>query len=120
MSGDLAAIKRQLTIKTGVVKRLAKEESSYLDEAKQQETRIQSFIDSGRDEYDVKQQRVVLKDTLKMIPDCRKRLQLAVEDLLGYVDGLEEQPITETDEYTSAKTLLTDVQLQLDSPLPSV
>lgn len=36
--------------------RLAKEESSYLVEAKQQETRIAQFIDAGRDEYDVKQQ----------------------------------------------------------------
>lgn len=100
MSAELASIKRQLTIKTGVVKRyalhctrfeplpspsssrelcsvstvilistftvldgcgtamsrLAKEESSYLVEAKQQETRIAQFIDAGRDEYDVKQQ----------------------------------------------------------------
>lgn len=93
MSGltDVASIKRQLQIKTGVVKRyvtllpppspplpaffqlcvsltsslttalvalgrLAKEESSYLTEAKQQEERIQKFIDEERDEYDVKQQ----------------------------------------------------------------
>lgn len=35
---------------------LAKEESSYLVEAKQQEERIQKFVDEGRDEYDVKQQ----------------------------------------------------------------
>lgn len=80
---DTAAIQRQLQIKTGVVKRcvltspaptfgkyltdifvlccvwgvrLAKEESSYLTEAKEQEARIQKFVDDGRDVYDVKQQ----------------------------------------------------------------
>ncbi len=37
-------------------RRLAKEESSYLTEAQQQEARIQKFIDDGRDEYDLKQQ----------------------------------------------------------------
>lgn len=53
---DLAYVQRQLTIKTGVVKRLAKEESSYLAEARDQQIRIQKFIDQGKDEYDVKQQ----------------------------------------------------------------
>lgn len=38
-------------------KRLAKEEASYLDEAREQEVRIAKFIDDDkRDEYDVKQQ----------------------------------------------------------------
>lgn len=30
-------------------------------------------------------QRSVLKDTLKMIPDCRKRLEMAVDDLSTYL-----------------------------------
>ncbi|EST06143.1 Tubulin binding cofactor A [Kalmanozyma brasiliensis GHG001] len=118
---DSATTKRQLQIKTGVVKRLAKEESSYLTEAQQQEARIQKFVDDGRDEYDVKQQRTVLSDTLKMIPDCRKRLEIAADDLSSYVDGLEDDAsITTTDEFIAAKNILTDVQEQLSSPLPSV
>ncbi|KIS71372.1 uncharacterized protein UMAG_12129 [Mycosarcoma maydis] len=114
MSAELASIKRQLTIKTG-------EESSYLVEAKQQETRIAQFIDAGRDEYDVKQQRSVLADTLKMIPDCRKRLQLATDELLNYVQGLQDSPqVNESSELVAAKQLLTETQAQLDSPLPVV
>jgi hypothetical protein len=27
----------------------------------------------------------VLKDSLKMVPDCRKRLELAVDDLAVYI-----------------------------------
>lgn len=82
---DSSATKRQLTIKTGVVRRLAKEESSYLVEARQQEERIQKFLDEGRDDYALKQQRSVLTDTLKMIPDCRKRLELAADELRHFL-----------------------------------
>ncbi|SPO22415.1 related to Tubulin-specific chaperone A [Ustilago trichophora] len=113
---DAATVKRQLTIKTGV-------ESSYLKEAQEQQVRIQKFIDDGRDEYDVKQQRTVLQDTLKMIPDCRKRLELAADDLLNYLEGLEEQEdnqVKSTTEFTTAKEVLTDIQAQLQGPLPSV
>ncbi|TKY89203.1 hypothetical protein EX895_001734 [Sporisorium graminicola] len=118
---DLASIKRQLQIKTGVVKRLAKEESSYLVEAKQQEERIQKFVDEGRDEYDVKQQRSVLTDTLKMLPDCRKRLQLAADDLVNYLEGVQDDAEVQNSlEYSTAKQLLSDTQAQLDSPLPAV
>ncbi|CDR87908.1 related to Tubulin-specific chaperone A [Sporisorium scitamineum] len=116
MSGltDVASIKRQLQIKTG-------EESSYLTEAKQQEERIQKFIDEERDEYDVKQQRSVLADTLKMIPDCRKRLQLAADDLVNYVEGVQEEPeVASSSEFSAAKQLLSDTQLQLESDLPAV
>ncbi|CBQ70683.1 related to related to Tubulin-specific chaperone A [Sporisorium reilianum SRZ2] len=111
---DTAAIQRQLQIKTG-------EESSYLTEAKEQEARIQKFVDDGRDVYDVKQQRSVLADTLKMIPDCRKRLQLAADELAHYIqEGVEETPdIPHTPEYTSAKQVLADTLAQLHSPAPS-
>ncbi|GAK65011.1 tubulin-specific chaperone A-like [Moesziomyces antarcticus] len=111
---DLSSVKRQLTIKTGVVKRLAKEESSYMHEAREQEVRIQQFIDAGRDEYDLKQQ-----DSLKMIPDCRKRLELAVDDLAIYIDGVEGEAVS-SDEYGAAKQVLESAQAQIQSPLPTL
>ncbi|SPO21609.1 related to Tubulin-specific chaperone A [Ustilago trichophora] len=113
---DAATIKRQLTIKTGV-------ENSYLKEAQEQQVRIQKFIDDGRDEYDVKQQRTVLQDTLKMIPDCRKRLELATDELHNYLEGLEEEDdsqVKSTTEFTTAKEVLAEVQGQLQGPLSSV
>ena len=102
----------------------------------------------------------MLADTLKMIPDCRKRLELAADDLANYLvsvfsllirsqpknphanavnvslthtpfffrlhslgvqEGLEhDTEINGTDEYTSARSILTQVQTQLQSPLPTV
>ncbi|SNX82658.1 related to Tubulin-specific chaperone A [Melanopsichium pennsylvanicum] len=119
--GDVSTTKRQLTIKTGVVKRLAKEESSYVTEAQDQEERIAKFIDDGRDEYDLKQQRSVLQDTLKMIPDCRKRLELATDELLNFLEGLQiESQINTTSEFITAKEVLVQVQDQIQTPLSSL
>lgn len=82
-----------------------------------------------------------------MIPDCRKRLQLATDELLNYVvslptslhalkshnrllldpfasnqqQGLQDSPqVNESSELVAAKQLLTETQAQLDSPLPVV
>ncbi|CCF54476.1 hypothetical protein NDA11_002970 [Ustilago hordei] len=111
---NASTTKRQLTIKTG-------EESSYLTEAKEQQARITSFIDAGRDEYDIKQQRKVLEDSLKMVPDCRKRLEIGVDDLRVHLEGLEnDTEVNETEEFKAAKHILSEVESQLCSPLPSI
>lgn len=41
-----------------------------------------------------------------MIPDCQKRLQSAVEDLQGILDGLEGEELTSSDEAKAAKETL--------------
>ena len=41
-----------------------------------------------------------------MIPDCQKRLQTAVEDLQGILDGLEGEELTSSDEAKAAKEAL--------------
>lgn len=64
---------RQIKIKTGVVKRLAKEKTVYEKEAEQQKTRIQKFKDDGKDEYDIRKQEEVLQEALMMVPDCVRR-----------------------------------------------
>ncbi|PWN99301.1 tubulin binding cofactor A, partial [Tilletiopsis washingtonensis] len=72
---------RQLKIKTGVVKRLTKEEKTYAQEAEDQKARIERITREGADEWDVKKQHEVLRDCEQMIPDCARRLAAAVEDL---------------------------------------
>ncbi|CAO1623846.1 unnamed protein product [Parajaminaea phylloscopi] len=99
------ATKRQLTIKTGVVKRLTKEEQTYIQEAKDQEKRVKEYEAGDKDEWDVKQQHKVLQDCLQMIPDCRKRLEVAVEDLVNLVEGLDEE-LASTSEAAGARTAL--------------
>ncbi|UZJ51274.1 hypothetical protein CBS101457_000594 [Exobasidium rhododendri] len=102
---DAKASKRQLTIKTGVVKRLTKEEKSYVKESEDQEARVARYESEGKDEWEVKKQREVLQDCRQMIPDCRKRLQIAAEDLQSIVDNLVDEA-ADSDEARAAKEAL--------------
>ena len=85
--------------------RLTKEEKTYVQEAAEQAARVERFLAEGRDEWDIKKQvgfvptsppsgtgavwlsvarssqREVYDDCAKMIPDCKTRLERALEDL---------------------------------------
>lgn len=47
-------VKRQLTIRTGAVKRLSKELTLYKDERAQEELRVEKLKAGGADSHDVK------------------------------------------------------------------
>lgn len=64
---------RQITIKTGIVKRLTKEKIVYEKEAKSQENRVEKLRAAGDDEYMLKKQEEVLRECLMMVPDCQRR-----------------------------------------------
>lgn len=64
---------RQIKIKTGVVKRIAKEKVVYEKEAEQQRKRIQKIKDEGQDEHNIRKQEEVLQESLMMVPDCQRR-----------------------------------------------
>lgn len=64
---------RQLKIKTGIVKRIAKEKVAYEKEAEQQKVRVQKLKDEGADEYNIRKQEEVLQESLMIIPDCQRR-----------------------------------------------
>ncbi|GCB60397.1 hypothetical protein scyTo_0011128 [Scyliorhinus torazame] len=72
---------RQIKIRTGVVKRLAKEKLMYEKEAKQQEEKVEKMKVDGNDQYVVKKQIEVLQESRMMIPDCQRRLATAHSDL---------------------------------------
>ncbi|KAJ9574530.1 hypothetical protein L9F63_008303 [Diploptera punctata] len=72
---------KSIRIKTGVVKRLAKEKVMYEKEADQQRERIQKLKDQGKDEHDIKKQEEVLQESLMMVPDCQRRLVKAFDEL---------------------------------------
>lgn len=65
---------RQIKIKTGVVKRIAKEKTVYEKEVEQQKNRIQKIKDEGQDEHNIRKQEEVLQESLMMVPDCQRRL----------------------------------------------
>ncbi|CAI5787433.1 tubulin-specific chaperone A [Podarcis lilfordi] len=72
---------RQIKIKTGVVKRLAKEKVMYEKEAKQQEEKIEKMKAEDSENYAIKKQIEVLQESRMMIPDCQRRLEAAHADL---------------------------------------
>lgn len=105
---------RTIKIKTGVVKRLAKEKTVYEREAEQQKTRIQKYKDEGKDEYDIRKQEEVLNESLMMVPDCQRRLAVAYEDLNKILEN--ELDLKETEDYLTAKKVLEEAKVQLPKP----
>uniref|UniRef100_A0A8C3S2F5 Tubulin-specific chaperone A n=1 Tax=Chelydra serpentina TaxID=8475 RepID=A0A8C3S2F5_CHESE len=72
---------RQIKIKTGVVRRLAKEKVMYEKEAKQQEEKIEKMKAEASEDYGIKKQIEILQESRMMIPDCQRRLEAAHADL---------------------------------------
>ncbi|KAG9266008.1 tubulin-specific chaperone A [Astyanax mexicanus] len=101
---------RQIKIKTGVVKRLAKEEVLYMKEAKQQEEKIEQLKAEAGDEYLIKKQMEVLQESRMMIPDCHRRLSIAHADLQQLLET--EEDLAETEEYKEARSILDSVKLE--------
>lgn len=64
---------RQLTIKTGVVKRLTKEKSVYEKEVLTERKRFDKFKAEGADDHVLKKQEEVIQECLMMIPDTKRR-----------------------------------------------
>ncbi|XP_061913410.1 tubulin-specific chaperone A [Entelurus aequoreus] len=101
---------RQIKIKTGVLKRLIKEEVSYKKEAKQQEEKIEQLKAAAADSYLIKQHTESLKETIMMVPDTRRRLTVAHSDLQQLLEAEEE--LAEAAEYQEAKDMLDSVKLE--------
>uniref|UniRef100_A0A1A8GHA5 Tubulin-specific chaperone A n=1 Tax=Nothobranchius korthausae TaxID=1143690 RepID=A0A1A8GHA5_9TELE len=102
---------RQIKIKTGVVKRLAKEEVLYMDEAKKQEEKVERLKAEAGDEYVIKKQMEVLQESRMMIPDCHRRLAVAHADLLQLLEEMEKD-LGESEEYKEARNTLDSVKLE--------
>ena len=64
---------RQIFIKSGVVRRYAKEKISYEKEADREKQRLEKFRQEKRDEHDIKKQEEVIQESLMMVPDCQRK-----------------------------------------------
>lgn len=102
---------RTLKIKTGVVKRLAKEKVTYEKEAAQQRERVQQLKEQDKDGYDIKKQEEVLQESLMMVPDCQRRLVKAFEELKNILET--EQDLKEAEDYIEAEKILQEAKAQL-------
>lgn len=105
---------RVIKIKTGVVKRLAKEKTMYEKEAQQQKERIEKLKAEGKDEYDIKKQEEVLQESLMMVPDCQRRLVRAYDELKNILQT--ESGLKENEVYATAIDVLKEAEKQLPKP----
>ncbi|MBN3279187.1 TBCA protein, partial [Polyodon spathula] len=101
---------RQIKIKTGVVKRLAKEKVMYVRETQQQAEKVEKMKAEAGDEYVIKKQIEVLQESEMMIPDCERRLGVACRDLAQLLEN--EADLAELEEFKEAQAMLDSVKLE--------
>ncbi|XP_053679389.1 tubulin-specific chaperone A [Anopheles nili] len=106
---------RQLTIKTGVVKRLSKEKTVYEKEVVTQQNRIEKLKAAGSDDHVLRKQEEVLQESMMMVPDCQRRLAKAYADLSEMIRNEEE--LKETEQYQAAQGVLEDAKVNLPQKL---
>lgn len=64
---------RQITIKTGVLKRLTKEKSVCEKEIDLQKARIERLKAEDKDDHVMRKEDEILQETLMMVPDAHRR-----------------------------------------------
>lgn len=105
---------RTIKIKTGVVKRITKDKIVYEQEAEEQKAKVERLKQEGRDEYEMRRQVDVLQECLMMIPDSKRRLVKAYEDLDNVLN--KEKDLKDTEEYAAAKKALNEAKAHLPGP----
>lgn len=107
---------RNLKIKTGVVKRLGKELISYGKEVEQEQARLDKLKDNGADIHDINKQKEVLEESQQMIPDCKRRLNLAYKELTELCELMtkENAEIANSKEMEEAKKVLEENKSRVD------
>ncbi|KAK6908341.1 co-chaperone [Kwoniella mangroviensis CBS 10435] len=111
MSDSSAQSLKQLKIKTGVVKRLHKEESIYTQEVVDQKKVIEKLKANDADGADIRAAERVLRDSEMMIPRTKSQLEEAVQALDDLVNALQsEDAISSSAEYKDAVEQLKQVQ----------
>jgi len=104
---DLAHIRRQLRIKTGVAQRLTKEYLLYIKEAEQQHAKLDKFVAAGAESWDINNATRMLEESNKMIKDTENRRDKAVEDLQDLViRAKKETELANDDDLSKAEAVL--------------
>ncbi|WWC70616.1 uncharacterized protein I206_104567 [Kwoniella pini CBS 10737] len=116
MSDSSAQSIKQLKIKTGVVKRLHKEESVYVKEVVDQKKVVKKMKDENAEGADIRAAERVLRDSEMMVPRTRKQLEEAVQSLDDLVTALQgEESISSSQEYKNAAAQLKEVENALQA-----
>ncbi|KAI0046689.1 tubulin binding cofactor A, partial [Auriscalpium vulgare] len=127
---DAVAVRRQLKIKSGVVKRLSKEIGLYTKEVEQNRIKVEKFKADGAEDWDIKngvrtyqsvsscpltlwqRKTRLIDESQRMVRDSQDRLGKATEELrvlvnsAERVDGLEgEEELAEARETLEAASI---------------
>ncbi|TFK41911.1 tubulin binding cofactor A [Crucibulum laeve] len=104
---DIPAIRRQLNIKAGIVKRLHKDNVTYQKETEQQKQKLDKFIAQGAEDWDIKNGTRMLEESNKMVNDSATRLGKAtgeLRDLIVAAKKIEE--LSQAEELVKAQEIL--------------
>ncbi|PBP19470.1 putative tubulin-specific chaperone Rbl2 [Diplocarpon rosae] len=95
-----------LAIATSALQRLVKEEGSYENELKEQETRLKKILatkdEDENAEYKLKQERAAIEETRAVFPPLRERISDALKKLEDQVEAGKSTGSSE-EELTKAK-----------------
>jgi len=109
---DIASIRRQLKIKSGVAKRLLKEHNLYQKEAEDQKIKLDKFVAEGAEDWDIKNATKMMDESNKMIVDSATRLGKAVEDLRDLILTVKKNPaLAEDPTFLDAEGVLEEVSV---------
>ncbi|KAF8727769.1 hypothetical protein AX14_007045 [Amanita brunnescens Koide BX004] len=95
---DDSAIRRQLKIKVGAVKRLSKEHKLYKKEAEELKGKLDKLKVESAEEWDIKNTTKLVEESSKMITDTGTRLGKVVEELRDLVASAKQKAEMNGDE----------------------
>jgi len=99
-----AALRKQLKIKTGVVKRLAKEQKMYTKERQDQKLKVDELVPNDDNEWEIKNGKKLLDESERMITDTNTRLGAAVNELKDLIATCKDDPaLSEAQELLDAQ-----------------
>ncbi|KAJ3571572.1 hypothetical protein NP233_g3669 [Leucocoprinus birnbaumii] len=113
---EIAAIKKQLKIKSSVVQRYEKEIKYYQQEAGDLQQKLDKFISEQAEEWDLKNTTRMIEESKKMIVDTETRLGKAsgeLSDLIGQVKGKPD--VADTEEFKKAADIAEEIAKRAES-----
>jgi tubulin-specific chaperone A len=107
---------RQIKIKTGVLKRCKKDYESYSAEAATLRGKVEELQQANEDAQKISHAQDLYAETEQLIPNCKTRIEQAIDDLEGVMAEKEEvEGIKETAEWKAAEPLVEEAKAFLET-----
>ncbi|KAF9451382.1 tubulin binding cofactor A [Macrolepiota fuliginosa MF-IS2] len=88
---EIAAIQKQLRIKSGVVRRYEKETLLYRNEVEALGKKLDKFIAEKAEDWDIKNTKRMIEESEKMIIDTKNRMDKATGELKDLVEQVKDR-----------------------------